>query len=419
MTSILQSLCGIIIFIAFLFALSENRSSINWRTVVYGLLLQFILAFTLIKVTWFQQLFIGINEIISGLETATRAGTGMVFGYLGGGELPFKESWPGASFILAFRALPIILVASALASLLFYWRILPWLIDKFAFLFQRTLQISGAVSLSAAANIFVGMVEAPLFVRPYLEKMTRSELFMLMSCGMATIAGTVMVLYASILGSVIPDAMGHILTASIISVPAVILLSLLLVPQTKTIHYEMINVRSDAKSSMDAVTQGTINGVKLLINIIAMLVVLVALVELVNIILGVFPHFENEPLTLQRVLGWIMAPIMWLIGIPWSEAHIAGSLMGIKTILNELLAYLEMASLNQGALGEKSKLVVTYALCGFANFGSLGILLGGLTTMVPSRRDEIVALGMKSILVGTLATLMTGAVVNIVLSIQL
>lgn len=415
--SILQSILGISVFILLVYAFSERRSAVSWKLIVYALGLQFFLAMLLIKVDWFQQLFIGLNQLIAGLETATRAGTSMVFGYLGGAELPFEETHPGASFILAFRALPIVLVASALSALLFYWRVLPWIISGLGLVLQKTLNIGGALSLATAANIFVGMVEAPLFVRPYLERMSRSELFALMSCGMATIAGTVMILYASILGPVIPNALGHILTASIISAPAVLMLALILVPQDETGSHDKVEMVSDASSSMDAITQGTLNGAKLLINIVAMLVVLIALVAMANLLLGAFPDWNQQPLTLQRMLGWLMAPVVWLIGIPWHESQTAGALMGIKTVLNELLAYLEMASLPGDALSEKSRLVMVYAMCGFANFGSLGILLGGLTTMVPSRRGEIVALGMKSILAGTLATLMTGAVVNIILSV--
>ena len=273
--------------------------------------------------------------------------------------------------------------------------------------------IGGALGLGAAANIFVGMIEAPLFIRPYLARMSRPELFALMTTGMATIAGTMMVLYATVLSGMRADALGHILAASVISVPAALVISLILVPgQTATASIED-EFRSEASGAMDAITRGTLDGVKLLINIIAMLIVFVALVALVNLLLALLPLINGEALTLQRMLGWLFAPLVWLMGIPAGEAVTAGALMGTKTILNEFLAYLNLAALPPGSLSPRSELIMIYALCGFANFGSLGIMLGGLGTLAPARRAEIAALGLKSILAGTLATMMTGAWVGI------
>ena len=272
--------------------------------------------------------------------------------------------------------------------------------------------LGGAEGLGVSANVFVGMVESPLFVRPYLEKMTRSELFTLMTAGMATIAGTVMVLYASILGEAIPGVMGHILTASIISVPAAVTVAKVMVPETGSPTGGRMSVANPAAGSMDAVTRGTLQGVELLVNIVAMLVVLVALVHLVNTMLGLLPDMGGRPCSLQRVLGSMMAPLVWLMGVPWKEAPVAGGLMGVKTILNEFLAYLELSRLTPGTLSDRSMLIMTYAMCGFANPGSLGIMIGGLGTMAPGRRSEIVALGWRSVVAGTLATCMTGAVVG-------
>ncbi|RLC18655.1 MAG: nucleoside:proton symporter, partial [Deltaproteobacteria bacterium] len=355
-----------------------------------------------------------LNRLVLALEESTAAGTSMVFGYLGGAALPFDEKFPGAGFILAFRALPLILLMSALSALLFYWKILPRVVKSFSWCLQKTLGVGGAEGLGVSANVFVGMVESPLFIRPYLQDMTRSELFTLMTTGMATIAGTVMVLYASILGDCIPGVMGHILTASIISVPAAVTISKIMIPETKKLTSgEMISPEK-ASSSMDAITKGTLQGVQLLINIIAMLVVLVAFVHLVNLMLGFFPQINGAPVTLQRLLGILMAPVVWLMGIPWQEAVTAGALMGTKTILNEFVAYLDMSRLAEGALSLQSRMIMTYAMCGFANPGSLGIMIGGMGTMAPERRDEIVALGFKSIVAGTLATCMTGAVVGII-----
>jgi CNT family concentrative nucleoside transporter len=349
----------------------------------------------------------------SSVQASTESGSTFVFGYLGGGTLPFEETQPGASFILAFRALPLVIVVSAITALLTYWRVLPLLVRGFAKVLERTMSVGGAVGLGTAANIFVGMVEAPLFVRRYLSHMSRSELFMLMTAGMATVAGTVLILYATFVGTVIPNAIGHLITASIISAPAAITIARLMVPPQGPPTAAELQPAPDITSSMDAITQGTVAGLKLFLNIVAMLLVFVALVYLANSLLGLLPEVAGSELTFERMLGWLMVPVCWLMGVPWSEAATAGSLMGVKTILNEFIAYLQLAGLPPGTLSDRSELIMTYALCGFANFGSLGIMLGGLTIMAPERRAEIVGLGMKSILSGTLATCCTGAVVGI------
>jgi CNT family concentrative nucleoside transporter len=375
------------------------------------MLLTFGLGLVLLKAPYAKDVFLVLNDALNALEKATQDGTSFVFGFLGGGPLPFVETHPGASFVLAFRALPLVLVVSALSALLFYWRVLPWIVRAFSLVLQKTMGVGGAIGLSSAANVFVGMVEAPLVVKPYIRNMSRSELFILMSCGMATVAGTVMALYASILSKVIPDALGHILIASIISTPAAIAISVLMVPGEAGATEAKL-VPQAATSSMDAVTRGTVDGVQLLINIVAMLVVLVALVSLANQVLALLPEVAGAPLTLQRVLGVALAPLVWIMGIPWPEASAAGALMGTKTVLNELLAYIDLAKLPEGALSARSRLMMTYALCGFANFGSLGIMIGGLATMAPERRDEIVSLGGKTIVSGTLATCVAGSVVG-------
>jgi concentrative nucleoside transporter, CNT family len=416
-TLVLQSLGGFFALHIIAWLLSENRRVVSWRTVLSGMLLTVGLAVLLLKVPGAQELFSLLNTAVNAIERATQAGTSFVFGYIGGGPTPFEMKNPNASFVLAFRALPIVLIISAITSLLFYWRILPILVRAFAWLLQRVMGLGGAVGLSSAANVFVGMVEAPLFVRPYIERMTRSELFILMTCGMATVAGTVMVLYASVLATAIPGALGHILVASVICTPAAIVISVLMVPPST---YSLTSVQtsvaeiapSEARSTMDAITRGTIDGVGLLINITAMLVVLVALVYLANEILSLLPNIGDAPLTLQRMLGVIMAPLVWLTGIPWSEASAAGALMGTKTVLNELIAYLDLARLDPAAMSQRSRVIMLYSMCGFANLGSLGIMIGGLATMAPNRRDEIVSLGAKTLISGTLATLVAGSVVG-------
>jgi len=409
----IQSMAGLLVFILLAWALSENRRQVRMKTVIVGLVLQLSVGILLLKLPVLRDFFISLNRVILSLEESTTAGTSMVFGYLGGGALPFDEKFPGASFILAFKALPLVLVTSALSALLFYWKILPVVVRGFSKILEKSMGIGGAEGVGVSANIFLGMVESPLFIRPYLSSMTRSELFSVMTCGMATIAGTVMVLYASILAGKIPDILGHILTASIISAPAAIMIAKIMVPEDQDVTSGALVAPEPASSAMDAVTKGTVQGVQLLINIVAMLIVLVALVHLVNLVLNLFPNMGGEPITLQRIMGYVMAPVVWLMGVPLAEAPTAGVLMGTKTVLNEFIAYLNLSQLPEGALSPRSTIIMTYAMCGFANPGSLGIMIGGMGTMAPDRRDDIVSLGFRSIIAGTLATCMTGAVVGI------
>ena len=413
--TILHSGLGLVVFTAVAWLVSENRGAATWRVPVAGIGLQLGLAVLLLRVAPVRELFVGLNDAVLALQAATEAGTSFVFGYLGGGPLPFEQTVAGASLVFAFRSLPLVIVVSALTALLSYWRVLPLVVKGCALVLQRTLGVGGAVGLSAAANVFVGMVEAPLFIRSYLNQLSRGELFMVMCTGMATIAGTVLLLYVSVLGAVLPDAAGHLITASIISAPAAIMIAWLMVPPEPAATAADLDAGPfPASSSMDAIAQGTERGLALYLNIIAMLLVLVALVHLANALLGVLPAPGGEPLTLERMLGWLMAPVVWLMGVPWREAATGGSLMGIKTILNEFLAYIRLAELPAGALGPRSTLIMSYALCGMANFGSVGIMLGGLTTLIPERRQELIGLSLKSIVGGTLATCCTGAAVGII-----
>jgi concentrative nucleoside transporter, CNT family len=411
----LQSLLGVAAIIVIAFGLSEDRRAVPWRQVLTGLALTFALALLMLKVPQSQGAFNLINHAVDAVAAATKAGTSFVFGYIGGGPLPFDPKTPGSDFILAFQALPVVLVMSVLSSLLFYWRIMPPIVRGFSWALEKTLDVGGAVGLSTAANIFVGQVEAPLFIRPYLAKLSRSEMFVVMTGGMAGIAGTVFVLYATILANAIPNAAGHIAVCSVLGAPAAIFLSLIMVPDRKNAHTggEFGDVEQVSNSTMDAIVKGTGAGLELLLNITAMLIVFIALVYLANSVLGLLPDVLGAPLTLQRMLGWLMAPVCWLMGIPWSQAVTAGGLMGIKTVLNEFVAYLQLAALPSDALEPRSRLIMLYAMCGFANFGSLGIMIAGLSTMCPEKRDEVVSLGLKSIVSGTLTTCMLGAIVGV------
>jgi CNT family concentrative nucleoside transporter len=409
-------LFGLFALLALAWAISENRRAVSLRRAAIGVAVTVALAVLLLKIPPLKLIFAALNQAIDAVAAATRAGTSLVFGYIGGAPLPFESRIPGGEFILALQALPIVLVVSVLTTLLFYWGVLPVIVRGFAWALERTMGVGGAVGLSTAANIFVGMVEAPLFIRPYIARLSRGELFIVMTGGMAGIAGTVMVLYATIIGPLIPDAFGHILVASVLGAPVAILVSQIMVPEDGKAPTDAALAPAEpvAASTMDAIVKGTTAGVELLINIIAMLIVFVALVHLTNAILGLLPATGGAPITLQRLLGLAFAPICWLTGIPWAEAATAGALMGEKTILNELVAYIDLAHLPPDALSPRSRLIMLYALCGFANFGSLGIMIGGLATMAPTRRADVVSLGLKSIVAGTLSTLIMGAVVGII-----
>ena len=417
----LQSVLGIFAMLGLAVAFGENRRAVSLRQAAIGLVVTMATAVALIKLPVLAHAFGAINDAVGAIANASRAGTSFVFGYVGGGTLPFELKSPGADFILAFQALPIVLVMSVLTTLLFYWGILPPIVRGMAWLLERTLGVGGAVGLSTAANIFLGMVEAPLFIRPYLAQLSRSELFLVMTGGMAGIAGTVLVLYATLLAPLIPDAAAHFVIASVLGAPAAILISLIMVPETSDKRTAgelgdaagLSDPEKPATSTMDAIVKGTTAGVDLLLNIVAMLIVLVALVYLANALLGLLPEIGGRTISLQRLLGYAMAPVCWLMGMPWSQAVTAGGLMGTKTVLNELIAYVDLAKLGTDALDPRSRLIMLYAMCGFANFGSLGIMIGGLGVMAPTRRDEINSLGVKSIVSGTLTTCLMGAIVGV------
>jgi CNT family concentrative nucleoside transporter len=411
----LHCLLGLGALLSVAWLASENRRRVPWRMVLTGLALAFVFAALLLKVPPVANAFARLNGFVETLDRSTEAGTRFVFGYLGGGALPFAETKPGASFVLAFRALPIVLLVAALSALLFHWRILPAIVRALAWILRRGIGLGGAVGLSAAANVFVGMVEAPLVVKPYLARLSRGELFIVMNCGMATIAGTVLVLYATVLAPIVPNALTHLLIASVVATPLAIVVAALMVPPERTDDAHVPFERHDP-SAMAALTRGTFEGLQLLLNIVAMLIVFVALVALVDILLGAIPAVGGAPLTLARIFGWLFAPLAWASGIPWAEAQVAGHLLGTKTVLNEMVAYFDFAALPPAALSERSRLLMTYALCGFANFGSLGIMLGGMAAMLPeSRRPELAQLGLKSVAGGLLASCATAALVGAVI----
>jgi concentrative nucleoside transporter, CNT family len=408
----LQSGIGIVAILAAAWLFSENRRAFPLRTVAAGLALQIALALLLLDVPIARNALFALNGVVDALMQATRAGTSFVFGFAGGAPPPFAVTNQAGLSSFAFQILPLVIVISALAALLWHWRILPVLVRGFAFVLRKLLGIGGAVGLGAAATIFLGMIEAPLLIRPYLARLSRSELFMLFTVGLSTVAGTVFVLYASILEPVVPGALGHILVASMLSLPGGILIARIMVPgkeETEAVAAPGFEYRS----SMDAVARGTADGLQLWLGIVAMLLVMVALVALTDIILKHLPEVAGAPLTAERIFGWAFAPIVWLVGIPWKDAATAGSLMGDKTILNEFVAYLKLAALPANALDPRSRLIMLYTMCGFANFGSVGILIAAVGGMAPERRNEIVPLALRALVSGTMASALTGAIIGL------
>jgi CNT family concentrative nucleoside transporter len=409
----LQSVLGICVLIAVAWALSEDRRAFNWRFVAGTLLIQAALALVLLRVPPVRDMLFRLNGLVGVVSAATGAGTSFIFGYIGGGPAPFTVTHPANMVNLAFSILPLLMVISALSAILWYWRILPTVVHGLALVLRRTLGLGGAVGLSAAATVFLGNVEGQLVIRPYLSRLTRTELFILMTVGLSVIAGTVFVLYATILKDVLPGALGHLLVASLMSLPAGVMMARIMVPgpaetdlseKQESVHY---------RSTMDAMAQGTEDGLKIYLQILAMLIVTTSLMALANAILAHLPAIAGAPLTLERMLGWLFAPFVWLLGVPWREAGVAGGLMGIKVILTELVSYLRLATLPAGSLDPRSTQIMVYAMCGFANFASVGILIAGMSALIPDRRDEVVSLALKALLAGTMASGLSGAMIGL------
>ncbi len=388
---------------------------------VVGIALQFALALAILKIPAIQHGLTVLNDAMNVLTDATRAGTSFVFGYLGGDLLPFETTGPGSPFVFAFQALPVILIVGALSALLFHWNIIQPVVRAFAWVLRRTIGLDGPAGVSSAMNIFVGMVESPLVVKPYLKKESAAGLFVIMTAGMASSSGSVMFIYATLLADIIPNALGQVIAASIISAPGAVVIAYLMLPPTED---ELKNATDpsaveieggEGENAMAAVARGTLEGVQLWLNVMSMIVVLVALVYMVNAFIGlVVPDIGGAPVTMQRFLGWVMSPLAWLLGIPWAEATTAGALLGTKTVLNEVIAYADLAKLPDGTLSERSTLIIVYALCGFANFASLGTMIGGIAAMAPERRKDVAALAPRTLISGTLATCLTAAIVGVI-----
>ena len=396
---------------------SENIKAIKLKYVVSGVLIQLILALLLLRVDLVGSFFEYLSDGVMVLKASNDYGTGFVFGYLADGapNAPFDITNPAGTFIFAFGGLTLIILMSAISALLWHWRIIPIIVNALSVLFKKPRNVGGPIGLGATANVFLGQVEAPLLVRPYLSSMTRHELLILMTVGMSTIAGSVMVVYTTMLTPIYGSGLiGHFLTASLISVPAGIMFANMMIPSEVKTDFPEGDSSKMYTSTVDALTQGTKNGLEIFLSVIAMLIVVMALVFLVNSILGIFPDFNGSAITIERILGYIFAPLAWFMGIPWEESLMAGQLLGVKTALNEFVAYLYLSDSETYNLSEKSRLIMLYALCGFANFSSVGILLSGMSAMVPERRDDLISVTGKALWAALLASCMTGFIVGII-----
>jgi concentrative nucleoside transporter, CNT family len=410
---VVQALLGIVVFVLLAMPFSSNWRRVKWKLVGFAIALQFIICALLLKMPGIRDGLEYVNRAVGALGAATAKGTSFVYGYLGGGTPPFEVTNPGTLATFAFQVLPLVIVMSALSALLWYWRVLPLVIKGISVIFERALGTRGPAGLVATANIFMGQIEAPLLVRPYLARMTRYELLLVMTAGMATIAGSVMVIYSAMLGEQLQGVLGQLITKSIMSVPAAILFAHVMLPEDNDSSQELEKPPKVYESSMDAITRGTSDGLNIYLNILAILIVAIALVALLNGIIS-FIEVGGAPLTLERFAGWVFAPIAWLMGVPWHEATTVGSLLGIKTVLNEFIAYLQLQAMPTDALSEHSKLIALYAVAGFANLSSVGIQISGIGAMCPERRGDLASLGFRALIAATLASCMCGAVVGIV-----
>ena len=410
--TVLQIIIGFIGLIAIAIPFSDNFKIINYKYVGYGILSQIILAAILLKVPFVIQGFEVLGNGVVVLQNATVEGAKFVFGYP-----PSDTSTPYISLLetFAFGVLPYIIVMACISAILWHWGILPFIVNLISKACQKLFNIGGPVGLGAAANVFVGQVEAPLLVRPYVSKLSNKELLILMTAGMATVAGSVMVALIAILKDVFVDQnlIQHFITASVLSVPAAIMYANIMIPSNSITDFDEKKVPKVYKSSMDAVTKGTSDGASIAVSVGTILIAVIALVYIVNTILGFITSQFGFDLSIEIILGYIFAPIAWLMGIPWDEAIIAGELLGIKTTLNEFVAYPALAGLESGALSERSKLITFYSLCGFANLSSVGILISGITAMAPERKDDLIKVSFKALVGATLASCMTGLIVGI------
>ncbi len=416
-TSLFQIIIGFIGLVCIAIPFSQNRSTINYRHIIAAIILQIILAFALLKIPFIVQIFAYLSDGVTALQAATQEGAEFVFGYLSNSSTsPFQNSGTGNSMIFAFQILPLIIVISSLSALLWFWNILPLIIRAISKIFEKLFNIGGPIGLGATANIIMGQVEAPLLVRPYLSKMSEKELLILMTAGMSTVSGSIMIALVSMLTPQFPDInlIQHLISASILSIPAAIMYANIMIPSSEVTNFDGNSVPKVYDSSMDAITRGTRDGLDICLNVGAILIAFIALVSLFNSLLGIFGGWVGiSDLSLQLILGYIFFPIVWLMGVPLSETLASAELLGLKTALNEFVAYGALANLEPGILSDRSKLITLYALCGFANFSSVGILVSGISAMAPERKNDLIKVSIKALVGATLASCMTGLVIGI------
>ncbi|MEC7947134.1 MAG: nucleoside transporter C-terminal domain-containing protein [Myxococcota bacterium] len=406
-----QAGLGLLVFPLLAWLIGQDRRRVRPQRLLLGICVQLLMGMVLLRTPGVAEMLLWLNDGVLLLESATAEGSRFMFGYLAGGELPFEERSPGGAFIVAFRVLPLVLVVSAVSAVLHHVGVIPLVVRMLAAAVQTVFRTGGPLAFGAASSVFFGIIEGPVLIRPWLSRMAPAELFALMVCGMSTVAGTVMVLYASIIEPVLPGALGQILVASLLSVPAALTISHAMLPAGDGPDTIPVPERPDP-GVVDALMRGTAEGTKMVLDIAATIIVLFALVHLVNRGLSMLPG--DGTWTLQDLVGGVFRPLLWLTGLSWAETLPAGELMGTKTVLNEFVAYMDLADGAAMDLSPRSRRVVVTTLCGFANLGSLGILVGGLGSVIPDRKTELAGLAGRAVVAGTLATLLTGSVVSLV-----
>lgn len=410
---LLRGILGLFVFLGIAWAISEKRREVNYKAIAGGLLAQIVIAVLLTRVPAVVEALGGLAHGVDNLQRSAESGATFVFGYLGGGQQPYQKVSPQAStFIFALQVIPAVLLVSALAALLWHWGVLRVIVRGSAWIFGKLFGVSGPVGVSTSACIFLGMIEAPLLVRPLLPKLSRGEFFIIMVDGLSVIAGSTMILLGGMLAGKVPGAFTHLLTASLISTPMAITMARIIIPSEIVRNAEAVELTSSYKSSLDAMTHGTINAVRIAAYVIALLIVFVGSISLVNTLLASLPH-SGDPVTITTIFGTLFAPVAWLMGVPTADLQTVGGLLGTKVTLNEVVAYGQLADLGPNAISARGSLIATYALCSFGNFGSVAILIGTLTAMAPEKSDEIVSLGMKALLAAFLTTCMTGTIIGL------
>jgi len=411
----LISLLGIVSFLGLAWVMSSNRRQIPWRVVAWGMGLQLIIGLVVFRTPLGQGLFEAANVAIAKLNEFAGEGARLVFGVLAEKESMENVFGPGKGVIFVIVIPATIIFVSALSSLLYHWRVLPWVVTGIAWVMRRTMRTSGSETLATAANVFMGQTEAPLVVKPYLGGMTSSELMALMVGGMATIAGGVAAAYA-----LMGISAGHLLTASILSAPGTLVIAKLMFPETapsETADERCALPKSRSTNSIDALCQGASDGMRLSINVIAMLIAFIAVVHLANAILAWVISPMGWSVTIQEVVGWLNVPFAWLMSVPPEECVRVGSVLGERVVFNEFVGYLDLSNMmaGEGALSPRTSAIATYALCGFANFASVAIQIGGISTLVPERRADLAKLGLRAMVGGLLACYLTATVAGLLM----